>query len=70
MRAGRWGVGQGRAQAWRARGGAATGGRARAAERTMSMPYMNVTLDVSKPTGWLKLFAPCAESKGESAKPG
>tara|TARA_B100000795_G_scaffold21878_1_gene14558 strand:+ start:870 stop:980 length:111 start_codon:yes stop_codon:yes gene_type:complete len=36
----------------------------------MSMPYMNVTLDVSKPTGWLKLFAPCAESKGESAKPG
>ena len=35
------------------------GGRARAAERTLNMPVMFVTRDVSKFTGWLKALAPC-----------
>ena len=57
---GSWGVGQGRerkrdAHAEEPRLGA---GHAPAAERTWNMPYMNVTSDVSKFTGWLKLFAP------------
>ena len=36
----------------------AVGGRARA-ERTKNMPYMFVTLDVSKLSGWLKADACC-----------
>ena len=51
-------VGQGRARKRCARGGAATGGRARATD-TINMPYMYVTLDVSKLTSWLKFFASC-----------
>ena len=35
------------------------GGRARAAERTKNMPYMSMTPEVSKLTGWLKAFASC-----------
>ena len=33
-------------------------------ERTANMPYMVVTLDVSKLSGWLKNGACCRESKG------
>ena len=33
------------------------GGRARAGERTWNMPYMFVTRDVSKLSGWLKANA-------------
>ena len=36
----------------------AVGARARA-ERTMNMPPMAVTLDVSKLSGKMKLYAPC-----------
>ena len=36
----------------------AVGGRARA-ERTRNMPYMVVTLDVSKLSGWLNADAVC-----------
>ena len=39
------------------------GGRARAAERTANMPYMSVTLDVSKLTGWLKASVFCRGRK-------
>ena len=62
----REGVGQRRAQAWRARGGPATGGlggRARAVERTQNMPLMLVTLEVSKLSGWLKAHAYCRGRK-------
>ena len=34
------------------------GARARV-ERTKNMPYMSVTLDVSKLSGWLNAFANC-----------
>ena len=54
---------QRRAQARRARRGTATGGRARAAERTQNMPFMFVTRDVSKLTGWLKAAATCRGRK-------
>ena len=54
---------QRRAQARRARRGTATGGRARAAERTQNMPFMFVTRDVSKLTGWLKAAAACQGRK-------
>ena len=33
-------------------------------ERTPNMPYMLVTLEVSKLSGWLNAFAFCRESKG------
>ena len=36
----------------------AVGGRARA-KRTENMPYMVLTLDVSKLSGWLNLYAIC-----------
>ena len=32
-------------------------------ERTINMPLMSVTLDVSRLGGWLNAFAYCAESK-------
>ena len=46
------------------RRGPATGGlwgqdTARAAERTLNMPTMSMTLDVSKLSGWLKAVARC-----------
>ena len=49
-----------RQRKWHARGRGPDfklGARARA-ERTKNMPYMSVTLDVSKLSGWLK-GAPC-----------
>ena len=70
MRAGvrdeRRGGGVGRRRRKRgARGGAnwRLGVRARA-ERTTNIPYMFVTLGVSKLSGWLNAFAFCAESEG------
>ena len=61
MRAGRrQGVGW-RQRNWPARGwldSTRLGARARA-ERTEKMPFMSVTLDVSKLSGWLKAAAPC-----------
>ena len=33
-------------------------------ERTWNMPYMSVTLEVSKLSGWLNAGAYCGESKG------
>ena len=39
------------------------GGRARA-ERTLNMPYMAVTLEVSKLSGWLSFCAPCQPKGG------
>ena len=33
-------------------------------ERTQNMPYMVVTLEVSKLSGWLNADANCRESKG------
>ena len=39
------------------------GGRARAAERTLNMPAMSVTREVSKLTGWLKATANCRGRK-------
>ena len=50
----------------RARGKGPTqglGGRARA-ERTLNMPYMTVTLEVSKLSGWLSFCAPCQPKGG------
>ena len=52
----------------------AVGARARA-ERTSNMDCMFVTLDVSKLSGWLNLYANCAVSKGgytmrEEVRPG
>ena len=38
-------------------------GRARA-ERTWNMPYMIVTLEVSKSSGWLNADVDCRESNG------
>ena len=35
------------------------GGAKTCAERTSNMPYMSVTLDVSKLSGWLNADAPC-----------
>ena len=44
----------------RREGPAVKAGRARAcAERTANMPYMAVTLDVSKLSGWLNALASC-----------
>eukprot|EP00964_Phaeocystis_antarctica_P164694 scaffold143289_cov87-Phaeocystis_antarctica.AAC.1 len=34
-------------------------------ERTKNMPYMFVTMEVSKLSGWLNAYAACRESKGE-----
>eukprot|EP00964_Phaeocystis_antarctica_P008443 scaffold4555_cov63-Phaeocystis_antarctica.AAC.2 len=34
------------------------------AERTVNMPLMSLTLDVSKLSGWLNTLAYCRESKG------
>ena len=55
------GVGQQRAQGARTwtRDWGAGGGRARAGERTANMERISVTLDVLKPTGWLKAVAAC-----------
>ena len=39
------------------------GARARA-ERTLNMPYMVVTLAVSKLSGWLNADAPCRVTTG------
>ena len=39
------------------------GGRARA-ERTLNMPYMTVTLEVSKLSGWFSFCAPCQPKGG------
>ena len=39
------------------------GGWAHGEERTWNMPYMVVTLEVSKLSGWLNADAPCRESK-------
>ena len=36
-------------------------------ERTRNMPYMVVTLEVSKLSGWLNADAPCRESNGGHA---
>ena len=36
-------------------------------ERTQNMPYMFVTLEVSKVSGWLNAFAFCRESEGGHA---
>ena len=50
----------------RARGKGPTqglGGRARA-ERTLNMPYMTVTLEVSKLSGWFSFCAPCQPKRG------
>ena len=50
----------------RARGKGPTqglGGRARA-ERTLNMPYMAVTVEVSKLSGWLSFCAPCQPKGG------
>ena len=55
--AGAWGRG-GRKRGAHAEEPRLGAGHAPAAERTWNMPYMNVTSDVSKFTGWLKLFAP------------
>ena len=43
------------------------GGRARGEERTLNMPFIFVTLEVSKLSGWLNDDAPCRESKGGHA---
>ena len=39
-------------------------GAGRGEERTLNMPLMSVTLEVSKLSGWLNAFAPCRGSKG------
>ena len=39
-------------------------------ERTPNMPYMLVTLEVSKLSGWLNAAAPCRESNGGHAARG
>jgi hypothetical protein len=45
--------------------GPAQGLRVRArAERTWNMPFMSVTLEVSKLSGWLKACAYCGSRKG------
>ena len=41
-----------------------SGGRVRAAERTLNMLCITMTLAVSKPTGWLKANACCRVEKG------
>eukprot|EP00964_Phaeocystis_antarctica_P039442 scaffold22564_cov67-Phaeocystis_antarctica.AAC.4 len=46
---------------WRAR--LTAGGGGVRAERTENISCMVVTLDVSKPSGWLNADAPCRESK-------
>eukprot|EP00964_Phaeocystis_antarctica_P031102 scaffold17599_cov43-Phaeocystis_antarctica.AAC.1 len=54
-----WAGGSARA-ACTARGPGCEGGGAKAcAERTLNMPSMSVTLDVSKLSGWLNAAAPC-----------
>ena len=52
----------------------AAGARARV-ERTLNMPCMVVTLDVSKLSGWLNAFAPCRVERracdaGRGIRPG
>ena len=44
------------------------GGRARAAERTANMPFMSMTLDVSKLSGWLNADADCRVEKRRHAQ--
>ena len=78
VRAGsREGVGR-RRRKWHARGEGLTegwGGRAWA-ERTLNMPSMLVTLDVSRLSGWLNEFANCrverraCDARGEVYAPG
>ena len=51
-----------------ARGGSTTlkaGGHRARAERTENMPLMLLTLDVSKPSGWLNVDALCRVEKME-----
>ena len=59
---------------WRARGGPTSGGLGgqgiRAAERTRNMASMVVTLDVSKFSGWLNLYAACRVEKAGHAMRG
>ena len=43
------------------------GGRWHGEERTLNMPFMAVTLEVSKLSGWLNADASCRESKGGHA---
>ena len=52
------------AQAVRREGPAVEAADRARAERTINMPYMAVTLEVSKLSGWLNADAPCRESKG------
>jgi hypothetical protein len=53
------------AQAARRAGDVCMKGRARA-ERTLNMPLMSVTLDVSKLSGWLNADARCRRSRKEA----
>ena len=56
-----------RSEVWAGGGRTWAGGSARAActERTRNMPFMSVTLDVSKLSGWLNALADCrVEKKG------
>ena len=46
------------------------GGRVRVAERTPNMYFIVVTLDVSKFTGWLNLYAACRVEKAGHAMRG
>ena len=49
----------------------AAGGYRACAERTWNMPYMVVTLDVSKLSGWLNAATPCrVESRAYDAQRG
>ena len=63
--------GVGGASAWHARGGpnrsTTEGARARA-ERTANMPFMSMTLDVSKLSGWLNADADCRVEKRRHAQ--